>query len=59
MSVAKELKPDVRKFYGLVPSFVEVTGEKLVGDLFDSPLSWIGLRCRVSQLTSWEILKLF
>ena len=30
ISVAKELKLKVRKFYGLVPTFVEVTGEKLV-----------------------------
>ena len=31
ISVAKGLKPKVRKFYRLVPTFVEVTGEKLVG----------------------------
>ena len=31
--------PKVRKFLGLIPSFVEVTGEKLVGGLFaPSPL---------------------
>ena len=30
-SVAKGFKLKVRKFYGLVPTFVEVTGEKLVG----------------------------
>ena len=33
-SVAKGLILKVRKFWGLVPTFVEVTGEKLVGDLF-------------------------
>ena len=30
-SVAKRLKLKVRKFLGLIPTFVEVTGEKLVG----------------------------
>ena len=30
-SLAKELKLKVRKFLGLIPTFVEVTGEKLVG----------------------------
>ena len=33
-SVAKGLKQKVRKSWGLVPTFVEVTGEKLVGGLF-------------------------
>ena len=44
----KGLKLKVRKFWGLIPSFVEVTGEKLVGGggAFWSPLPplfWIGL----------------
>ena len=30
-SVAKELKLKVRKFWGLIPTFVEVTWKKLVG----------------------------
>ena len=30
-SVAKRLKLKVRKFLGLIPTFVEVTGEKLIG----------------------------
>ena len=30
-SVVKELKVKVRKFLGLIPTFLEVTGEKLVG----------------------------
>ena len=35
-SVAKELKLKVRKFWELIPTFIEVTGEKLVGErLFD------------------------
>ena len=29
-SVAKVLKLKVRKFWGLIPTFVEVTGEKLI-----------------------------
>ena len=31
MCVAKGLKLKVRKFWGLTPTFAEVTGEKLVG----------------------------
>ena len=31
ISVAKGLKLKVRKFLGLIPTFVEVTGEKMVG----------------------------
>ena len=34
---AKGLKLKVRKFLGLSPTFVEVTGEKLVGGLFAPP----------------------
>ena len=34
-----------RKFWGLITTFVEVTGEKLVwGGLFAPPSSWIGLK---------------
>ena len=40
-SVRKELKLKVRKFWGLIPTFVEVTWEKLV---WGSPQSWIWLR---------------
>ena len=37
-SVAKGWKLQVRKFWGLIPTFVEVTGEKLVGGvLFAHP----------------------
>ena len=35
--MAKRLKLKVRKVWGLILTFVEVTGEKLVGDLFWSP----------------------
>ena len=43
-SVAKGLKPKVGKFWGLIPTFVEVTEEKLVGEDLNPPLSWIRLR---------------
>ena len=45
-SLSKRLKLKVRKFWGLIPTFVEITGEKLVGGagLFAPPPSWIGLR---------------
>ena len=33
-SVAKGLKLKVRKLWGLIPTFVEFTGEKLVGGAF-------------------------
>ena len=37
-SAEKELKLKVIKFLGLIPTFVEVTWEKLVGGLFASPV---------------------
>ena len=36
-SQSKGLKLKVRKFWSLVPTFVEVAGEKLVGGLFAPP----------------------
>ena len=33
-NVEKGLKLKVRKFLGVTPTFVEVTGEKLVGEAF-------------------------
>ena len=36
-SVAKGLKLKIRKFWGLISTFVEVTGEKLVGRAFLHP----------------------
>ena len=36
-SVAKGLNVKVRKFWGLIPTFVEVTGEKLVEWVFPLP----------------------
>ena len=38
INVAKGLKLKVRKFCGLSPAFVEVTGEKLVGGLSGLPI---------------------
>ena len=44
-SQSKGLKLKVRKFWGLIPTFVKTIGEKLVGGLFAPPLSsWKGLR---------------
>ena len=45
-SVAKELKLKVRRFWGLIPTFVEITGEKLVrgGPLWPRKPSRIGLK---------------
>ena len=45
----KRLKTKSQKFWGLIPTFVEVTGEKLVGGPFCPalhcpPPSWIGLK---------------
>ena len=36
-SLSKGLKLKVRKFLGLISTFVEVTGEKLVGGFFGPP----------------------
>ena len=40
--VAKGLKLKVRNFWGLVTTFVEVTGEKLMWGLFATPHSELG-----------------
>ena len=50
-SVAKELKLKVRKFWELIPTFIEVTGEKLVGGEAFCPPSWIGLKNKLWPLT--------
>ena len=39
-NVTKGLKSKVRKFWWLIPTFVEVTGEKLVGGPFRPPHLW-------------------
>ena len=62
-SVAKGLKLKVRKFCGPTPTFVEVTGEKMVGGGPFCPLlppSWIGLRlCRFGQNLLTNVLHNF
>ena len=55
-SVPNRLKLKVRKFWELIPTFVEFTGEKLVGEAFLAPLpqpprpSWIGLKLNTLYL---------
>ena len=40
-SVTKWIRLKVRKFWGLIPTFVEVTGEKLIGGPFAPILNWV------------------
>ena len=47
-SMTKGLKQKVRKFWGLIPTFVEVTEEKLVGGGFLSPPPPIPNRIKIS-----------
>ena len=49
-SLAKWLTLKVIRFRGLIPTFVEVTGEKLVGGPFSLPPSWIGLTINLIKL---------
>ena len=44
--VGKGLNLKVRKFLRLITTFVEVTAEKLVGEPFWSPPSWIELKAK-------------
>ena len=60
-SVIKGLKLKVRKFWGLIPTFVEVTGEKLVGGTFwvtspPSTPSWIELSSLMDyiNISTWN-----
>ena len=53
-SLSKGLKLKVRKFWGLIPTFVEVTGEKLVGEAFLPP----PILNRVNSVQNTPILKL-
>ena len=55
-SVGKGLKLKVRKFWGLIPIFVEVTGEKLGGELFGSPIL---TRAKTCIFYDYVILELF
>ena len=49
-SVTKGLKLKVTKFYGLTPTFVEITWESLVGE--PRPTSWIGLNLLIQKWKS-------
>ena len=54
-SLSKGLKLKVKKFWELILTFVEVTGEKLVrGTFLPSPPSWIGLRKNQAALINRE-----
>ena len=44
ISVSKGFKLKVKTFWWLISTFVEVTGEKLGGEPFWPPPSWLGLR---------------
>ena len=58
-SLSKGLKLKVRKFWGAILTFAEVTGEKLVGGggLFGPP-SWIGLKAREIKKKIWDMRSL-
>ena len=53
--VAKGFKLKVRKFYRLIPTFVEVTGEKLVGSLFPFILNRIKVELQGERLDSLQL----
>ena len=53
-SVAKGLKLKGRTFWGLIPTFVEFTGKKLVGRPFWLPPFWIGLSGHDSKKTQLQ-----
>ena len=53
-SVEKRFKLKVRKCLGIIATFVEVTGEKPVGDGRSFCLSWIGLR-RITRMENKAI----
>ena len=54
-SVEKTFKLKVTKILGIIATFVEVTGEKVVGGGGSSCLSWIGLT-RITRIrqSSWR-----
>ena len=53
--VTKGFKLKVRKFYRLIPTFVEVTGEKQVGSLFSLILNRIKVELRGERLDSLQL----
>ena len=54
-SVTKGFKLKVRKFYRLIPTFKEVTGEKQVGSLFSLILNRIKVELRGERLDSLQL----
>ena len=54
--VAKGFKLKVRKFYRLIPTFVEVTGENLVGSLFSLILNRIKVELQGERLDPLQLL---
>ena len=55
-SVAKGLKLKVRKFYGLISTFAEVTGEKLIEGFFAPPLPHPPTPSRIGLIVLEKIL---
>ena len=53
--VAKGFKLKVRKFYRLIPTFVEVTGEKLVGRLLSLILNRVKVELQGERLYSLQL----
>ena len=51
----KGFKLKVRKFYRLIPSFVEVKGEKLVGSLLSPILNRVKVELRGERLDSLQL----
>ena len=52
--VAEGFKLKVRKFYRLIPTFVEVTGEKLVGSLLSLILNRVKVELQGEKLDSLQ-----
>ena len=53
--VAKVFKLKVKTFSSLIPTFVEVTGEKLIGSLFSLILNKIKVELREERLDSLQL----
>ena len=53
--VAEGFKLKVRKFYRLIPTFVEVTGEKLVGSLLSLILNRVKVELQGERLYSLQL----
>ena len=53
--MAEGFKLKVRKFYRLIPTFVEVTGEKLVGSLLSLILNRVKVELQGERLDSLQL----